>query len=68
MTLASLKHVLLPVIRWSGTLILSGRLGVLLILGLVVLLALTGAFGRDRYRDASQKVLAILLGRKSEPR
>ena len=39
----------------------------LLVLGLLILLALTGTFGQDRYRDAAQTVLMILLGRKSKP-
>jgi len=46
-----------------GTVAVSGRIGVLLVFGLITVLALTGTFGpRDR-REAAQAVLAILLGR-----
>ena len=39
-------------------------LGVLLLLGLVILLTVTGTFGREIHRDAAQAVLSILFGRK----
>jgi len=50
----------------SGIMV-AGRLAVLLGLGLVIVLALTGTFAQDRYRDAAQTVLMILLGRKNKP-
>ncbi len=50
-----------------STVIACGRLIIYLVFGLVAVLALTGTFGRECYRDPAQKVLAILLGRKLPP-
>jgi hypothetical protein len=66
--MGSLKSFVPRLAGLSGTVLVAGRLGVLLVLGLIILLAVTGVFGRDRYRDAAQAVLVILLGRKNKAR
>jgi hypothetical protein len=66
--MGSLKSFVPRLAGMSGTVLVAGRLGVLLILGLVILLAITGTFGRESHKDAAQTVLAILLGRKNKPR
>jgi hypothetical protein len=55
----------------TGAIAVSGRIGIylafaliLLVFLLIAVLALTSTFGPDRYREAAQKVLAIILGRQ----
>jgi hypothetical protein len=57
----------MPRLVGLGSLMAAGRVAVILFLGLVVLLALTGTFGVKVYRESAQAVLSILLGRKDKP-
>jgi hypothetical protein len=63
--MGSLKRIVGRIVGLStavGTIAVSGRIVIFLAFALIAILALTGTFGPDRYRDAAQAVLAILLG------
>lgn len=51
----------------AGAVMAGGQVVMFLLVGLLILIALTAIFGPERYRDSAQLVLMIRLGRKSKP-
>ncbi len=51
----------------AGVIVITGPVGLYLMLGLVVVLVLIGVLGRADRRNDAQTVLAILLGRTVIP-